>query len=45
MYEHCGIAYLERVFSDTVSSVEIAAATVVEIWQYVRTSYGADILS
>ena len=46
IYEHCGIAYLERVtvFSDTVLSVEMAAAAVGEIWQYVRTSYGADIL-
>jgi len=46
MYEHCGIAYLERVtvFSDIVSSVEMAAAAVGEAWQYVRTSYGDDIL-
>ena len=38
IYEHCGIAHLERVtvFSDNVS--------IVEIWQYVRTIYGADIL-
>jgi len=45
IYKHCAIAYLKRatVFCDIVSSVEIAAA-VVEIWQYVRTSYGADIL-
>jgi len=47
IYEHCGIAYLERVtiVSDTVSSVKMAAAAVGEKWQYVRTSYGADILS
>ena len=31
-------------FSYTVSSVEMAAAAVGEIWQYVGTSYGADIL-
>jgi len=39
------MAYLKRVtvFSDTVSSVEMSAA-VVEIWQIVRTGYGADIL-
>jgi len=47
IYEHCGIAYLERltVFSDTVTSVEMAPAEAVgEIWQYVRTSFGVDIL-
>ena len=44
IYEHCGIAYLERLtFPDTVSSVGMAAVFV-EIWQYVRSSYGADIL-
>jgi len=45
IYEHCGIAYLERVtaFSYAVSSVEMAGA-VAEMWQCVRTSYVADIL-
>ena len=43
---HFEIDYLEGVtiFYDTVSSVEMVAAAVVEIWLYVRTSYGADIL-
>jgi len=46
IYEHYGITYLERVtvFSGTVSSVEMAAAAVEEIWQYVRTSFEPDIL-
>jgi len=46
IYEHCGIAYFElvTVFSDTLSSVEMASSAVGKIWQYVRTSYGTDIL-
>jgi len=46
IYEHCGIAYLERVtdFSDSISSAEMVASAVREIWQYVRTSYGTVIL-
>jgi len=45
IYKHCGIIYLKRVavFSETVLSVEIA--TILEIRHYVRTSYGAYILS
>jgi len=47
IYEHCGITHLKRVtiICDTVSSVEMAAAAVGKIRQYVRTSSGADILS